>query len=362
MIWTRRLMQTAFIFLVTLTVLTNESKAEIRTLWVPLPRIEAMRLSRLESDGSRLYAGTENGLYISNDNGVTWRLTEMTHFINAMAISDDAVYAFVYEHGMFRSDDYGETWNPINNGLHKIDDRTGEIRLPSFHQMLVASSGMVIAVGYHDGTYISRDRGETWRYPLEEWVFDGPFLSTYIAWDTWSMTEFDGYLWSACHLTNHQLYRTPDDGGTWELLPEGGNRLSMSDYDQVDDWAVHDDRLYVAARKGIARWDEGELAWDDLTEGLPTGHDPSHVIKPAVNRGRLFAGTRDGVYMFNERSKTWRSAGLQDFIISKLVSHQSNLYAVTYANNEPQGILRASIPIVNPYGKSATTWGALKRQ
>lgn len=39
------------------------------------------------------------------------------------------------------------------------------------------------------------------------------------------------------------------------------------------------------------------------TEGLPTGHDPPHVIKPAVNLGRLFGGTRDGVYMYDECSK-----------------------------------------------------------
>ena len=346
----------------TIIVITLIASAVDADEWELIPGTEDMGdIITLETDGNRLYAGAENGVYISDDNGVTWRLTEMTHFINAMAISDDAVYAFVFEHGMFRSDDCGETWNPINNGLHKIDDRTGEIRRPSFHQILVTSSGMVIAVGYHWGTYISRDRGETWHYPFEEWVFDGPYVSTYIAWDTWSMTEFNGYLWSACSAGFPTLYRTADEGDTWESLPNwAASRRALFDYGQARDWAVLNDQLYVAAHKGFARWDEGELAWDDLSGGLP---DEPWMNNLTLNRGRIFAGVRNrGVWMFDEPSETWVPVGLQEFLILDIVSHQSQLYAaVRYDNWAPVGLFRASISIINPYGKSAITWGAVKR-
>ena len=330
--------------------------------WTLIPGTDDMGdIITLETDGNRLYAGAENGVYISDDDGDAWRLTDMTHFVSAMAISDDAVYAFASEHGMFRSDDCGETWNAKNNGLHKIDDRTGEIRLPYIHQILVASSGMLIAVGYHFGTYLSRDRSETWHYPFEEWVFDRPPVSTYIAWDTWSMTEFDGYLWSACRFGFHQLYRTADEGDTWESLPNwAASRRALSDYGQALDWAVHNDQLYVAAGKGFARWDEGELAWDDLSRGLP---DEPWMNNLTHNRGRIFAGVRNrGVWMFDEPSETWVPVGLQEFLILDIVSHQSQLYAaVRYDNWAPVGLYRASISIINPYGKAATTWGALKR-
>ena len=330
------------------------------TAWELLPASQVMEnVSALESDGQRLYAGTWRGLYISDDNGDTWRLTDMTHPVRASAITDDAVYASAYEHGMFRSDDYGETWNPINNGLRKIDDRNGEIRLPYIHQILVTGSGMVIAVGYHYGTYISRDRGETWHYPFEGWVFGEPYPLTYIAWDTWSMIEFNGFLWSA---GISRLHRTADEGETWERLPNwAAARRALSDYGEVRDWAVFDDRLYVAATNGFARWDEGELAWDDLSRGLPAG---PQVEVLALNRGRIFAGLRnEGVWMFDEPSETWIPVGLQEFRISVLVSHQSRLYAVAlYDNWNFAGVFRASIPLVNPYGKAAATWGAVKKE
>ncbi len=76
-----------------------------------------------------------------------------------------------------------------------------------------------------------------------------------------------------------------------------------------------------------------------------------------MNRGRLFAGLLySGVYLFDERTETFIPAGLQDSLILDIVSHQGYLYAAV----EDEGIYRASIPVVQPYGKSATTWGAIK--
>ena len=84
------------------------------------------------------------------------------------------------------------------------------------------------------------------------------------------------------------------------------------------------------------------------------------ITSLAVNRGRLFTGLYEfGVYMFDERSEKWFPAGLQEFHVTALGSHQSYLYAAT---GEPGAIYRASIPIVQLYGKAATTWGAVKRQ
>ena len=139
-----------------------------RAEWEPLLGMRAMKTaSALESDGRRLFAGGSlEGLYTSDDNGDTWNTTALAHgYVQAVAISGDVIYAFVSGYGMFRSDDNGKTWNPINNGLHTIHDHTLEIRIPYINQILVTRSDMVIAVGGFDGTYISRDRGETWRFP-----------------------------------------------------------------------------------------------------------------------------------------------------------------------------------------------------
>ena len=319
--------------------------------------------------GARLYAGTENGVYISLDNGYTWRSTNLNHWITTIAISEDAVYAAEGSSGVFRSDNHGDTWNPKNNGLHETNDetiKTGEIRIPHIRQILPTRSGMIIAVGYHSGTYISNDRGETWHNPFGEWMYPGPKGPTVPDWSfsdsIFSMTEFDGYWWAVLSSGSTDVLRSHNNGDTWEYVG-GLATLYLRWFGQVRDWTVLDDRLYVACSKGFARWNEAELTWEDLSRGLPPPSRwpdrPDLSIQTlAVNRNRIFAGLRkNGVWTFDKQSEIWTPVGLGGLTVSALVSHQSDLYALT-----SDAIFRASIPTVQPYGKATTTWGAVKRQ
>lgn len=315
--------------------LSNDYPADIRPDWNQLYGTEALEVDLLETDGTRLYAGG-NGVHISLDDGYTWRSTEPQHGVSAIAISRDAVYASTFYEGVFRSDSHGNTWQRKNRGIRFVD-RGRELGPPIIKQLLVASSGTVIAVGYHKGTYISENRGETWRSIYPDWHFgDG----------IWSMTEFDGYWWAVYSSASIVILRSPDNGETWEPLPD-------LIYSQIADWAMLGDRLYVAGREGFGLWNEAELAWDDLSQGLP---DEPSIQTLALNRGRIFAGLRSsGVWMFDERSETWISVGLDRLTVTSLISHRSDLYAATN-----KGIYRASIPIVHSYGKAAATWGAVK--
>ena len=386
MIWTRRLMRTAFIFLVTMTAPTYESAAEIRTLWIPVVgRGILERAYSLETDGRRLYAGTRDGLYVSLDNGYTWRSTGLIDAIGIIAVSTDAIYATAHgvERGMYRSDDRGETWMPIHNAMPTITsvrvDGSEYERSPYINQILSTNSGAIIAVGYNDGTYISNDRGETWHNPFGEWMYPGPkasFVPDYDFSDSiWSMTEFDGYWWAV--LCSAAVLRSQDNGKTWEYASTG------SDMAWATDSVVLNHRLYIAAEKHystgngsdkgfFARY-EGARHWEVLTQGLPP-HDVettdfygvpmvlrthlTNIESLAVNRGRIFAGLkRRGVWVFDERFETWFPVGLEGASIYALVSHQSNLYAAT-----KNGIYRASISVVQPHGKAITTWGAIKQK
>ena len=333
--------------------------AAIQAEWIPLPGTEGWGVNAIETDGRRLYAATWEGVYISLDNGDTWRSTEPQHGVSAIAISRDVVYAATFLRGVFRSDSPGETWNPKNNGIRMWERDNGESGYPIFSDILVTSSGTVIAVGYTGGTYISNNHGETWHNVADEWIRpgrDGPrgFPPVYIAHRVRSMTEFDGYLWVA--YSSSQAFRSPDNGEMWEGLPYWADGGSIADFGTIVDWAVLDDRLYVVGHEGIGRWNETELTWEDLSQGLP----PKGITSLAVNRGRLFTGLYEfGVYMFDERSEKWFPAGLEEFHVTALGSHQSYLYAAT---DDPGAIYRASIPTVQPYGKAAITWGAIKRR
>ena len=339
--------------------------AEIRVEWIPLPGTESLKhVNALETDEFRLYAGGSNGIYLSLDNGYTWRLTDLTHSIWTIAIDGSTVYAGTYDHGIFRSDNRGITWKPINNGLRTSTTKKGRIIYPYIEQMLVTNSGTVIAVGYHSGTHTSTNRGDTWHDVFDEWVVGNYKFGREIR----SMTELDSYLWAAAGLSS-SLFRSPDNGDTWDDVP--GLHGAIREYGTVDDWAVLDDLLYIGGNEGLGRWNEAELTWDNLSEGLPLhiykeAYHPAYreylrddypVTNLAVNRGRIFAAVYyHGVYIFNARSETWFPAGLDGLRVSSLISHQSDLYAAT-----KEGIYRASISTVQLYGKAATTWGRVKQ-
>ncbi len=345
--------------------------AEIRTLWIPLAGTVGLeRTYSLETDGRRLYVGTEDGLYISDDDGYTWRSTGLSDPIGIIAIGTDAVYATAYgvERGVYRSDDRGETWNPIHNAMPTITsgrvDGSEYESAPHIRQILPTRSGRLIAVAYHDGTYTSDDRGETWHNPSGEWMYPGPkaaFVPDFSFSDSiWSMTEFDGYWWAVLSSGSTAVLRSHDNGDTWEYVG-GLASLNRKGFGQVHDWAVLDDQLYVGCSNGFARRNQAEQGWEDLSRGLPPPYKylvhPHHEIQVlAVNRNRIFAGLRNyGVWTFDKRSETWTPVGLGRLTVRALVSHQSDLYALTR-----EGIFRAAIRTVLPQGKAATTWGAVK--
>ena len=342
--------------------LTNCAQ-DARAEWEHIPGTEVIgRVDLLESDGVRLYAIGDTGFYLSFDDGSTWRHREIGRGIEdfymiTIGSGDGAVYVVAIDHGVFRSDDGGNTWHPKNKGLalfHK-GDPDGSLWYPSLQQILVTDFGAVIAVGYHQGTQISHNRGDSWRDVTSEWKASQGKGSPDIIVGTgiFSMTEFDGYLWAA--YSNSRAFRSPDNGETWEVIPYW-DKGSIADFDRIHDWAALGDKLYVAGNDGFGHWNEAELMWDNLSRGLP---DEPHMKQLAVNRGRIFAAfyrSDRGVWLYDQPSETWFPTGPQHVGVYSLVSHQSDLYAAT-----ENGIYRGSIPSIQPHGKLVTTWARVKQ-
>ena len=341
--------------------------------WERIPGSEEMGyVYAMASDGDRLYAGAKHGVFISLDDGDTWCPTGLNHGIYAIAIGwDGAVYASGgYKHGLYRSDTHGDTWKKINNGL-RTWERDDGLRFPSIEQILPTTSRSLIAIP-SSGPYISHNRGDSWQWMGFEWVYGRPAWEKPYAFghEVTTMTEFDGYLWAYTNF--RRVYRSSDNGETWDKVPEHDELIPVlkDNIRDIKHWAVLDNRLYVATSDAFGVWNEGELIWENLNEGLPVDNTelPAYreylrtiydIFTLAVNRGRIFAGVRArGVWVFDERSQTWIPVGLNGRHVGTLVSHQSYLYAAT----SPDGIYRASIPNVQPYGKAAAIWGALKTE
>ena len=371
---------------------SNATHGAVQVEWELVNDTDTAGMYLMVSDGRDLYAGLiESVVGVSRDNGYSWRFADLAPerdggWVKGIAIDGSTVYAGTYGRGIFRSDNQGITWTPINNGLRTSTTKKGRIIYPLIEQMLVTNSGTVIAVGYHSGTYTSTNRGDTWRDITSEWIRRKatPKLPEWnIGFNVKTVIDFDNYLW-AFDSINH-IHRSADNGETWE---------GTADFvhGEASDWLVLDNRLYIAGNHertpdyGFARWDEAGQMWENLAQGLPPDYfeknrrpnyrpytdNPTHIRTLAVNRGRIFAGLNlRGVYLFDSRSERWIPAGLQGHTVSALVSLESNLYALAHITEQdsdnlstdrnPTRLYRASISFVQSYGKAATTWGAIKR-
>lgn len=346
----RLCIQTILFVLVIGTIQAQEFNAELE--WIPLNNSKSMRyVSALEGSEHRLYVATAEGIFFSENDGNTWLSTAFDNvdkYVTTLTINENTVYAGTWQHGVFRSDDAGITWKPINDGL-RFQGLDGEYFYGEVRRILIIGD-TTVSVMYHGGTYTSTDRGETWKDISELW---------YAGNSIYSLTAFDGYLWGAMSI--EWMARSPDNGQTWQPL-------ANFQKGRVNDWAALHGRLYVAGQGGIGRWNETTHRWEYPTNGLPIGkpgypNHPPFVSSLVVRGDHLFAGLHThGVYVFDALSETWSVAGLQDLTVLSLVSHRGGIYVGTKENGiyhaEPHVLPAVS---VQPRGKAVTTWARMKQ-
>ncbi|HRS01249.1 MAG TPA: T9SS type A sorting domain-containing protein [Bacteroidota bacterium] len=107
--------------------------------------------------GNTIFAGTWGlGLYKSTDLGNTWQQYKFTdQQINAISLLDNYVYVGVSD-GLVISEDFGETWV-------KTDIRFRYGNLVENWINAIANDGENLYLKcYHNGVFISKDKGKTW--------------------------------------------------------------------------------------------------------------------------------------------------------------------------------------------------------
>ncbi len=180
--------------------------------------------------------------------------------VRSLAISGDGwVYTDIHVGSIMRSNDLGETWEPVRPGLH-ID----------VHEVATSNtdSEMVYANTYLS-VYVSDDRGESWAHRSEN------LRNRYgrgIA-----VNPFDSEL-LLCGVSNGprgadvqgQLYRTTNTGLEWEHVSNGFPIRTKKNIDTFHiafenkdlAWVTDEERLYRSEDKGQT-W---ELFWEAPSE------------------------------------------------------------------------------------------------
>ncbi len=295
-----------------------------------------------------------------------WKETDgpFGYKVNAVAeLQDGRIIIGVYNTGMFRSADQGQTWELINDGLEVYYDYDTSGQQTFTALGLGVSPNGTIFMGNYNGMWRSTDNGDTWTkqnidlgypyifgfiFPSEDLIYattQGGIFTSIDNGDTWVKMESytgggehlflmdDGTLFASVQ-ANTGLYRSTDEGETWEGI------LMSSIYSYPFGMEKTSDGTIYAATNGkgiIYSTDNGD-SWGFLNMGIENLFLRALEITADDD---LFAGdTQGNIYRLKQGEMEWELVyKLPDWfeIYSIHYSSDSRLYVAS-----DEGMLLAS--------------------
>jgi photosystem II stability/assembly factor-like uncharacterized protein len=268
--------------------------------------LNGVKVLQLVRDGNYLFAACQWGFYKMNLGDTVWRktLNESQLLVTA---KDSIVLVGSWYDGIFRSTDYGETWQQADSGITNRE----------MVCMCVTSNGIVLASAAGasgSGMFRSTDLGISWQRTNSDpysWNFEG-------------ISEYSHVLYGFDFTNQALVYESTDGGLTW-LLPSGAippSDILMSVY--KDNSGLYVGSYHYGVFKSL---DEGR-SWTSINGGLAN----KDIFQIVPGRKSLFCATYDGVYSNSLSSQgNWQRSdkGLTGISVKCMASSNDVLLAGT---------------------------------
>ena len=282
-------------------------------------------------------------LYRSEDWGITWNLLKRSDFagtctdywydVDVNPWDSNIIYLPFHEHGIFRSIDYGSTFNPLNTGIASYFNI-----IPARSMAIDTLSGRMYS-GFAKATsvYVSDNRGETWQAtsladkevlkillsPLAQdrqrvmlatlthgvlysdnsgagWNFTTLQNIVKMAYDV-AVTNTNPQRWFAgTHAAG--LFISTNYGASWSQA--GTGTLASSIAGLATSSQLPGETIAAVYGQGIMMTSDSGQTWEELNSGL----DSINVTAVYDLNGQLYALADTGVYQFDRTS--WQNLSM----------------------------------------------------
>ena len=179
--------------------------------------------------------------------------------------------------GMWRSDDRGDSWSFINDGLNSLNVRVIAV---------APSDGAYLYAGTHNSLLKSNNGGLTW-------------ASTNLSQDCRSICV-DAKEPTRLYVGTKQgtIFSSNDAGASWEKI---GKNPPFSDQTIITTLLLSEDssKLFAFSKLGVRRYDFKENAWVDLSLNVES-------ISAQWNEGVLYVGAGSKVAFSADNGSTWK--------------------------------------------------------
>jgi len=273
-----------------------------------------------------------------------------TNFILPDPASPNTVYAGVDVGGVYRSDDYGETWIPANRGLDWPSDRlVAALAIDPETGTLYLGAG-----GYgKGGIFKSTDKGESWKLLSRKVIFNSRGVQQNRGRGLIVIDPSDSRVIYAGSYRDG-LFRSVDGGETWINIGLKGRRISSILVSPADSDVIYVSSVGLPGSKdfqgGIFRSIDGGAIWErtgkeivDVYQLAMDPRDPNVIYAACGSRG-IFK-TMDGGRTWEEKNSGLGGIGL---IASVLNTRKTRYLTVDVDPNNPEIIYTGS---GNRYGQ-----------
>jgi photosystem II stability/assembly factor-like uncharacterized protein len=233
------------------------------------------------NSSSHVFAGTNNGVYRSNDNGQTWTnissdLPQLS-FNNIIYENESSILISSRNAGVFKSTNSGASWFQINNGLTDTD--IFELYLKEGKYFAGTATGKL---------FVSDNSGAGWSL-VDDMSDAGRINSIYCEGNTIILgTYFKGIAFSS------------DNGSSWE---ERNHNLFIP---SLNDLAFGTNEIFIASEYGIFYSGNNGNTWARKNNGLPSTGITS-VYRSSS--GNIFCGVRNsGIYISSDNGDSWNAS------------------------------------------------------
>ena len=267
-------------------------------------------VTALVQKGDTLYAGTWRTLYASTDGANTWHHVSTfrkRESISGIVVIGDRLYVGTLNTGVWYSDDDGNSWLQVNDGL-----KTTLIRE-------LSKIGTTLVAGTEDGAFRRRVNEDSWT-PINA-GFVAKAIASGIRIDAFA--AMDHLLYIGVYMGQDRgIFRSNDEGDTWARIT--AKEMAHT----VEAVAVYGGTLYASTfGSGVFRSDDKGDSWTVVNDGL-TNRTVSALL--AVNEDTVFAGTSEGgIFRTMDGGDSWVeiNTGLTNTSISELAVVGDTIYA-----------------------------------
>jgi photosystem II stability/assembly factor-like uncharacterized protein len=348
--------------------------------------------------GKNLFVNIFDSLYRSHCDSIYWTrvdsglpasLTAECYTISVDETGDTLLFLGTFDHGVFRSNDYGVSWTTADSGLTSLE----VIRLAVGHS---GSGGTnIFANTWEDGMFLSTNYGMNWKKigsdlctPAASLLSTsneaggtnlyastsqtGIFLSSDngTSWSTVNTGLTLGKVSSfvscstaagARNLFASSMYngilRSIDDGGTWSKLSLG-IVCPIIDCMLASPQGNGENNLFVGTwGKGLLRSQDYGGHWTNVGSGLVNDTILSLAMSP--NGKTIFAGTYKGLFLSTDNGDNWQSidSELTNRDITSLAAVANDTGGIKiFAGTSGIGILCSTDNGINWFRADSTLW------